>query len=35
VEQIEYSPADLETDPAFESAHDRLIDQIQKETLDG
>jgi CBS domain containing-hemolysin-like protein len=35
VEQIEYFPSDVETDPAFDSAHDRLIDQIQKDAFDG
>ncbi|MCA9861188.1 MAG: CBS domain-containing protein, partial [Thermomicrobiales bacterium] len=35
VEQIEYIPLDVETDPAFETEHDRLIDQIQKDALDG
>jgi CBS domain containing-hemolysin-like protein len=35
VEQIEYIPDDADTDSAFESAHDRLIDRLQKEALDG
>jgi CBS domain containing-hemolysin-like protein len=35
VEQIEYFPSDVETDPAFESQHDRIIEQIQKEAFDG
>jgi CBS domain containing-hemolysin-like protein len=35
VEQIEYIPSDIETDPAFESPHDRLIDQLQKDVFDG
>lgn len=35
VEQIEYFPTDLEGDPAFESTHDQLIDQMQKDALDG
>ena len=35
VEQIEYIPSDVETDPAFDSPHDRIVEQIQKEALDG
>ncbi len=35
VDQIEYFPSDVESDRAFESPHDRLIDQIQKDSLDG
>jgi CBS domain containing-hemolysin-like protein len=35
VEQIEYIPSDVGTDPAFESQHDRLVDRIEREALDG
>lgn len=35
VEQIEYIPSDVETDPAFESPHDRLVEKLRRDALDG